>query len=296
MDGFSARASDHATTASGVARTTVLTIVLFILSVILLALVRSKKSARDREANPAYGGNRRAVEISLRVFVRGAFNPSLAFAGDRAWLSVRHSPSRDENGSVRIAYGSVSSLHLLPLKTSPSLHGLMDLRLFWHGGRLLGVAHRLSASPKQNCRMCLVDVAEATWADLVCDKLADSCQKNWIPLSSEGELYFLTCLEPLQIVRCDAPLFTGPWPRDLPCSVVYGADAPIQDVQERGSSAATLMKDGRWLVATHRRIRKDPPGYTHGVAMLQPRFPWKVIARSPPLFFRGRKCRSEMGA
>jgi hypothetical protein len=86
-------------------------------------------------------------------------------------------------------------------------HGLEDLRLFEYMGKLCFISTNVNYSENGFNRMLIgeynADKLSYTNCRILQPPMNTRCEKNWIPIVSNGELYFIYSWFPMQIGRLD---------------------------------------------------------------------------------------------
>lgn len=254
--------------------------------------------------------------VDLETHLTGVYNPSvLVPSGDptsRLVLSVRSAPLyQADDSEVLVSRGELASMRRAALKPIAHFSGCMDARLFNHGGQVLAVACevRVPNEPgdltaevheeegRDPCtRMCLLNLDTGQKAYLTCagDSPSQS-EKNWIPISTAGELYFVHTLSPFRLLRGTLP-DSAAWPKEVPCVDVpvdpsLASKAPIASGW-RGSSVAIPGPRGALLALVHRRLDPPPrsrcPRYEHAFAALDAAPPHAPLGVGPVFRLRGR--------
>jgi hypothetical protein len=197
-----------------------------------------------------------------------------------AYLSVRHSKSRDQDSDVFITSNYLAALQDTPAKAYPQLYGFIDLRLFNFRGRLWAAAHRLEETGRTAMYLLLVQEGQA--ARLECsapeggDRMRD--EKNWVPIPHDTGLYWIHTLSPFRLLRCQVPAGEN-LPSSIECEDVDAGSRWQLEGNGRGSSVARAVAGGL-LLATHERTRQQPPSYSQGLVYLAAEPPFAALAQS----------------
>ncbi len=266
---------------------------------------------RERYTPFAYGRDDprpRPLLVDLEMHMAGVYNPSLHVpSGDsasRLVLSVRSAPLHQADDSeLLVGRGQLAFMKRADLKPLPQFFGCMDARLFVHRGQLLAVACEVrhpsegEEEDEDPCtRMCLLNVDTGQKSRLTCASDSSSrSDKNWIPIRTGEDLFFVHTLSPFRLLRATLPAFAA-WPSEVPC-----VDVPVDpDVASgasiargwRGSSVAVPGPRGSLLALVHRRLDITPrslcPRYEHAFATLEGTPPHAPLSVGPVFELRGR--------
>ena len=165
-----------------------------------------------------------------------------------------------------------------------SVRGFEDCRLFSWRGRLWCSATARDTNPDLRCELVVLELDDAL--DIVAMHINRSIhperhQKNWVPLVTGNDLYFVYSTDRTLIVRFDP---------DAPDSASQGfttirSDVPALALDHcRGGSQAVAFEDG-WLYLVHEVIDQPPQprAYLHRFVKLNRDL--CVVAVSEPFFF-----------
>jgi hypothetical protein len=169
------------------------------------------------------------------------------------------------------------------LDLDSAFEGAEDVRLFSFDGALWGVCSR----PTSGMSLVKLDASllGAQTIPLI-SPYGFSTEKNWLPITHEGMLYFVYALQPLVVLRCDMP--SGRLEFIDPSYAEYSRSSfPFLN----GGSASGITLDNGHLLIVHRRTVRLPRLryiYLHRCAILDPSLAklqfgrYFVIARAEP--------------
>jgi len=157
------------------------------------------------------------------------------------------------------------------LDLDSAFEGAEDVRLFAFDGALWGVCSRPTSGAALSCGMSLMKLdAGLRGAETIplTSPYGLSQEKNWLPITHEGILYFIYSLQPIVVLRCNTPSgrldFVDPR-----CAEYSRSSFPFL----LGGSASGITLDNRQLLIVHRRTVRLPRLryiYLHRCATLDP--------------------------
>lgn len=163
-------------------------------------------------------------------------------------------------------------------KYNSNVHGLEDVRLFNYKNQVYFIAtqREYSSNGKSRMMMGIYDLDEKTYRDcVVLEPPTDTyCEKNWIPLVKDDELYFIYGWSPIKIGKIDA---------DNKLKIVQEIPVPTIFGNLKGSTSFVPYKD-ELLGVVHYSIDGEPRRYYHRMLRLN-KDTLKPIALSSPFVF-----------
>ena len=166
----------------------------------------------------------------------------------------------DASWSTIERFKTLTVLTQLP-QTCVGIHGLEDIRLYEHGGNLRFIATQREYSPSQQIRMAVgtVSLSTAMLKDITVlePPTPTDCEKNWIPLSKNGQEWFVYQWHPFQA----GPVING----RLRIDVAHATPPTFASV--RGSTPFQEVGD-RLLAVVHSSCDPAPRRYYHRLVAL----------------------------
>ena len=142
------------------------------------------------------------------------------------------------------------------LDLASAFEGAEDVRLFSFDGALWGICSRPTSGAALSCGMSLMKLdAGLLGAETIplTSPYGLSREKNWLPITHEGMLYFVYSLQPLVVLRCSLPSgkldFIDPR---------YAEYSPSSFPFLLSGSASGVTLDNRQLLIVHRRTVRLP--------------------------------------
>ena len=181
------------------------------------------------------------------------------------------------------------------LDLDPAFEGAEDVRLFPFDGALWGICSR----PTSGMSLVKLD-AGLLGAETIplTSPYGFSREKNWLPITREGKLYFVYSMQPLVVLRCDIP--SGRLNFIDPRYAEYSRSSFPFLI---GGSASGITSDNRHLLIVHRRSVRLPRLryiYVHRCATLDPSLAklqfgrYFVIGRAETQFVAGLKVEEDI--
>lgn len=262
---------------------------------VLVALVLARSACpRFPDGQAKYGARGPALAVRVLCEWNGLYNPSVAQHGDRWVVALRYSTLRDRNSVVVLGSAiEPASLQeaLLTTVSNDTGESFVDIRLFVHEDKLYGTAHcadeaYLSAS------MHILALPGGASSRLALPA-PQAWEKNWMPVSCQGGMYFIHTIAPPRVLKAPAHLrlsrkaLTATRCEDVPVPV----DVPCPPLQARGSSAACAVGD-ELLFAAHRRYDRELPHFAQILLATESRPPFRGRAQTPEFALVGSDART----
>lgn len=223
-------------------------------------------------------------------------NPSLALRDGEIWCVLRSVNYFVVDGTYYVRDGTVirtqnyllkfnqkletiSSVPIVedpPRPEHPTVDGLEDIRLTWHGDRLRGSANFADANYRR--RMAVFDLHEDGRVENLTgqDYEADHNQKNWMPFVEDGQLRFIYWTDPTVVLRWDE--------QSRQCTPWLTRECPLALENQRGGSGVIAFNDG-WLYVTHEvSFSGEQRTYLHRFIHLDSDFRLKAVTE--PFYFK----------
>jgi len=147
-------------------------------------------------------------------------------------------------------------------QTCVGIHGLEDIRMYEHKGRLRFIATQRQYSPTRQNRMVTGDVSQSismlTNIAVLEPPTPTDCEKNWIPVSHKGQEWFIYKWHPFQA----GPIVDGCLRID-----VEHATSPIFE-RIRGSTPFLENGPTTWIGVVHYSFDPAPRRYYHRLVVL----------------------------
>jgi hypothetical protein len=163
-------------------------------------------------------------------------------------------------------------------KYNSNVHGLEDIRLFNYNEQVyfLATQREYSSNGKSRMMMGVYDLDEKTYRDcVVLEPPTDTyCEKNWIPLVRDNELYFIYGWSPIKIGKLNA---------DNKLEIVQEIPVPAIFGNLKGSTSFVPYND-ELLGVVHYSIDGEPRKYYHRMLRLN-KDTLQPIALSSPFVF-----------
>jgi len=185
------------------------------------------------------------------------FNEYFRYKGDGYVETINYIVKLDFDLNIT----SINKLVYQDMKYNDTFDGWEDLRLFYYKNKLHCSFTTLQATENRLQHICIANLEDNNPKHILLDNYGnDKCQKNWVPLNHNDELYFIYSFYPLIILKYNDDKQNV----DLYQSSLTG----LYNVWRGGTPAISLKElgyDNYYLCVVH---ESNFPQYTHRFVLL----------------------------